>query len=290
MWCILPIVLVLGTVVGSFLNVVSERLPKNKSIRGRSKCDFCKHKLSALDLVPILSFLALRGKCRYCRKKLSWQYPLVELVSGILFVLASYLAFGFDFFYISPLFLAKFVFLAVLFSCLLSVFITDLKYGIILDEVVLFGSIITFLYLVFVDFFPTLSLFLQLKFSSGSLAKTLLETLKYFATDFGITLAGGFLVSLFFFVILAITRGRGMGAGDVKLGFLIGLASGVPLVLVSLFLSFLSGALVSLFLIVLRRRKFGQTIPFGPFLSLGTFLALVVGQQVIDWYTKFSGF
>ena len=290
MWYFLFFFFVFGTIVGSFVNVVSERLPKNKSIRGRSKCDFCKHKLSALDLVPILSFLALRGKCRYCRKKLSWQYPLVELVSGILFVLASYLTFGFDFFSTSPLFLAKFVFLAVLFSCLLSVFITDLKYGIILDEVVLFGSIITFLYLVFVDFFPTLSLFLQLKFSSGSLAKTLLETLKYFATDFGITLAGGFLVSLFFFVILAITRGRGMGAGDVKLGFLIGLASGVPLVLVSLFLSFLSGALVSLFLIVLRRRKFGQTIPFGPFLSLGTFLALVVGQQVIDWYTKFSGF
>ena len=296
MWYFLFFFFVFGTIVGSFLNVVSERLPKNKSVRGRSKCDFCKHKLSALDLVPILSFLALRGKCRYCHKKLSWQYPLVELISGLLFVLASYLAFGFDFFYASPLFLAKFVFLAVLFSCLLSVFITDLKYGIILDEVVLFGSVITFLYLVFVDFFPTLSLFFQLKFSSESLAKSLLETgflterLKYFATDFGITLAGGFLVSLFFFIILVITRGRGMGAGDVKLGFLVGLASGVPLVLVSLFLSFLSGALVSLLLIVLRRRKFGQTIPFGPFLSLGTFLALVIGQQVINWYTKFSGF
>jgi len=292
---ILPFVFIFGILFGSFINVVSDRLPKNQSIRGRSKCDFCKRKLSVFDLVPLLSFAFLRGKCRYCYKKLSLQYPLVETASGLLFVLAYVLSFGFELGSTYPLFWAKFVFLGVLFSCLLSIFITDLKYGIILDEVVLFGSILTFLYLVFVNFYPILSLYLRLRLSSEQFAKILLdsgmvtERLKFAASGFGMAIVCGFLTALFFLLLLIITRGRGMGAGDVKLGFLIGLACGVPLVLVSLFSSFFLGAVVSLILVALRRRKFGQTIPFGPFLSLGTVSALVFGQQIIDWYTRFIG-
>ena len=295
MWCVLPFVFAFGTCIGSFINVVSDRLSKNESIRGRSKCDFCKRKLSVWDLVPLLSFVFLRGKCRYCHKNLSWQYPLVEAVLGLLFVLAYVLSFGFEFASTYPLFWAKFAFLVVLFSCLLSIFITDLKFGVILDEVVLFGSVITFLYLIFVNFYPIFFLYLRLRFSSEQFARSLLdsgmvtERLKFAAGDFGLAVLCGILASLFFFLILLLTRGRGMGAGDVKLGFLIGLATGAPLVLVALFLSFLTGALASLILVFAGKRKFGQTIPFGPFLSLGTFLALTFGQQLFDWYTKFSG-
>jgi len=291
----LILVFVLGAAVGSFINVVSDRLPKNQSFRGQSKCDFCKKKLSVLDLVPIISFFALRRKCRYCHKKLSWQYPLIEALSGLLFALSYYLTYGLQLPDPYPLFLARFVFLAVLFSCLLSIFITDLKFGVILDEVVLFGSAVTFLYLAFVNFYPVFSLFLKLKASNDQIVKSLLESgllqngLRFAFEDFGIAVLCGILVSLFFFLILSLTRGRGMGAGDVKFGFLIGLATGAPLVLVALFLSFLTGALASLILVFSGRRKFGQTIPFGPFLSFGTFLALAVGQQLFDWYTKFSG-
>jgi len=297
MWCILPIVFVFGASVGSFLNVVADRLPKKQSIlKKRSYCDHCKHQLAWKDLIPIFSFILLKRRCRYCRKLISWQYPLVETISGFLFVLAYWLTFGWQNFVTSPLPLTQFIFLLFLFSCLLVIFVTDLKYGLILDEVVLVGSIFTLLYLVFSNFFPILAAYLKLSTANSQFSSYLLqsgilvERLKFAAFGLAGPIVAGFLTSLLFLVLLMITRGRGMGGGDVKFGFLIGLACGLPIVLVALFLSFLSGALVALTLVLFGKRKFGQTIPFGPFLSFGTLVAVAFGQQIIDWYTRFSYF
>jgi len=133
------IIFIFGLLVGSFLNCVIFRIEKNESfLLGRSYCPNCKHKLSFLDLIPIFSFLFLKGKCRYCQKKISWQYPLIELVAGLLFLLV------FHFYSLSLLF---FFFSAVI-SLLLIVFVYDLKHYLIPDNIIYFGIILVSLYLI----------------------------------------------------------------------------------------------------------------------------------------------
>jgi prepilin signal peptidase PulO-like enzyme (type II secretory pathway) len=245
----------LGLIVGSFLNCVIYRLETGESfLKGRSYCPHCKHVLSWKDLIPIFSFLILKGKCRYCGKKISFQYPLVELFTGILFTL------------VVPIYGAltsiDLIFYWVLTCFLVIIFVFDLKHYLIPDKVIYPAITLTLLY----QFFKIWN------FGHWDL--------------FGIWhLVIGILPSLFFLAIILISRETWMGFGDFKLSILMGLILGWPKILVSLFFAFFSGAIFGLILIFLKRKTMKSQIPFAPFLVSGTFFALFFGEEIINWYS-----
>lgn len=239
------IIFLFGLSVGSFLNCVIYRLALPK---GRSYCPHCKHALGWQDLIPVLSFIILKGKCRYCQQKISWQYPLVELFTGALFVLISYiLGLGFD---------LTFGFWILISCFLIIIFVYDLKHFIIPDKVIYPAIAVTFLY----------NLILNSKFS---ILNSLIAALG---------------AAIFFLIIVLISQGKWMGLGDVKLAFLMGLFLSFPNVLVALFLAFLIGAIIGVGLILAKRKTLKSEVPFGPFLVIGTFIALFWGERITQWY------
>ncbi|PIP22632.1 MAG: prepilin peptidase [Candidatus Nealsonbacteria bacterium CG23_combo_of_CG06-09_8_20_14_all_39_17] len=266
-----PFVFVFGTIIGSFLNSVIFRLQPDESFSApRSFCPHCRHQLSWKDLIPLLSFLLLAGKCRYCRKPISIQYPLVEIATGLLFLLI----FNFTI-YLLPfinyyLLLNAYYFLI---SCfLIIIFVYDLKHYIIPDKII-YPAIATSIIFNFV-IFPA-SIF----FASG----------KEHLTNFLIFNFHSFILSAlgaagFFLAIVLLTRGKGMGIGDIKLAFLMGLFLGWMDILVALFVAFFSGAIIGIGLILLKKKKMKSEVPFGPFLVAGTFIALFWGQTIINLY------
>ncbi|MBU4299044.1 prepilin peptidase [Patescibacteria group bacterium] len=254
-------IFLLGLTVGSFLNSIIERLSKNETfLSGRSYCPGCKHILNWQDLIPIFSFLILRGKCRYCSQKISWQYPLVELTAGILFVLimnyelriTNYELLNFETI-LNSLFL-------ILTSCfLIIIFVYDLKHYIIPDKIV----------------YPAIAAALIFNFE-------FLISKQFLIFNYLILSAVG--SAAFFLFIVLISRGKWMGLGDVKLAFLMGLFLGWPKILVALFLAFFIGAIIGLGLIALGKKGLKSEVPFGPFLVSGTFIALFWGQEIVRWY------
>lgn len=256
---------ILGLAVGSFLNCVIYRLDKKESsLEGRSFCPRCRHKLSWLDLIPVFSFFALKGKCRYCHKKISWQYPLVEITTAALLVLIvnQQLATSNQ---LLLIFRSPFFFL---FSCfLIIIFVYDLKYYLIPDKVVYPAIGLAFIY----------QLLEASKFSLGSFNFNYL----FFV------LLSAFLASFFFLLIFLISKGEWLGFGDVKLAIFLGLLLGWPNILVALFSAFFIGAIIGTGLIVLRRKNLKSAVPFAPFLVIGTFLALFWGKLIFDWYISF---
>ena len=255
------IIFIFGLAIGSFLNCVIYRLEKRESfLRGRSHCPHCQKELSWKDLVPLLSFLILRGRCRYCRQKISLQYPLVELATGILFVFIAIFNFQFT---THDLLNACFLFLV---SCfLIIIFVYDLKHYIIPDKVIypaIFISGIWYLASgIFFNFY------------------TRYEILNAVYSAIG---AAGF-----FFLIVLVSRGRWMGVGDIKLAFLMGLFLGFPNILVALFLAFFLGAIIGIGLIISGKKTLKSEVPFGPFLVTGAFLALFFGENITQWYSHF---
>jgi len=238
--------------------------------------------LSWQDLFPVFSFLFLKGKCRYCKKSISWQYPIVELTAGLLFLLI----FNFQFFPIASLsrildgyavgtifqFL-NLIFLFYITSALIIIFIYDFKHYLIPDKALFPAIAIAFFYRLFEIFnFGHRDLFGIWSLGFGFFA----PLLTYF---FAILISSGL-----FLLIFLISKGRAMGFGDVKLAVLMGLLLGFPNVLVALFLAFLFGAIIGVILMVLEKKSLKSEIPFGPFLITGTFMALFWGQQIINWY------
>jgi prepilin signal peptidase PulO-like enzyme (type II secretory pathway) len=274
----LLIIFIFGLCVGSFLNVIAYRSVKGGSVfYGRSECPHCKHILSTVDLVPLLSFIFLRGRCRYCQKRISWQYPIVELSVGLLFVLASFFVFykGQD---SSFSLLAFFILAYVLFviSILIIVFVTDLKSGLIPDKVIL----------------PSIGIVLILKLVLVFLVsrETLIlpSMVGYTFSQIVYDAAAGIVAGAFFFFIVLFSKGKGMGGGDIKYALFLGFALGFANVAVALFIAFLTGAAFSLILILRGKKRFGQTVAFGPFLSVGAVIALLWGQQILDWYLRIN--
>ena len=248
----------IGLAVGSFLNVLIDRLPKGESVvHGRSYCDSCKKKIAWYDLIPLLSFIMLKRRCRYCRKLISWQYPLVEILTGFTFVATYYLVM--DTLYRINYF-PTLLLLLTIFSGLIVIFFADLKYMIIPDQVVFILLGIALLYI-------------------------LLLQPDVIVLNFAI----GFLFALLFLFLVLITKGKGMGVGDVKLTFFMGLFLGFPKIIVAFYLSFLTGALVSLILVIGRIKKLKSTVPFGPFLIAATVIAYVWGDGIWMKALKYLG-
>jgi len=269
---ILPLIffLILGTAIGSFLNVVAYRSIHGGPIfSGRSVCPHCKHTLSAADLIPVISYIALQGKCRYCKKKISAQYPIVEAAAG--------LAFAFTYFYwwsrlesikyqvssVMYLDIISLIFLLFVVSVLIVLTVTDIVDGLLPNSIILSSTAVVVVYKLFLVFIG------EHTFSSLS-----------------VDLISAFFTALAFFAIVYVSKEKALGGGDIKLIFLLGLIVGWPTLLLALFLAFLTGGILAAMLILLGRKRFGQTLPLGPFLNLGAFISIFWGQQLLDIYLR----
>ncbi|MGO0123277.1 prepilin peptidase [Desulfothermobacter acidiphilus] len=247
----LLLALLLGAVLGSFLNVLIYRLPRGEGVAlGRSRCPSCGEALRWYDLVPVLSFLLLRGRCRYCSAPISWRYPLVELLSAGL-ALAVVWRWGWG-----MMALRNYFFLA----CLLVASFIDLEHYIIPNRLVL-GALV------------------------GAVP------LDYMARDPGLVpaLLGALSAGGFLFFLALVSRG-GMGGGDIKLAAVSGLFLGWPLALLGTFLGCLIAGVWGIILLVTRRKGRKDHIPFGPFLSAGLLIALFWGRGIWQWYASLLGF
>lgn len=248
--------------MGSFLNVVVFRTIHGDSpLKGRSYCDHCGRAISWKHNIPLISFFILGGRCASCDKKISWQYPVVELITGILFVWWFIIAQSFLHLGQSPWIIIQPVFWFGVAFCLWLVVVFDLKYGIIPDF--LSGGLLAWV------FFYRVALV-----SSGIMR----------SEDFALGLASSVGLMLFFYFLFALTRQKGFGGGDVKLAPSLGLLLGFPMTIVGTLSSFFIGAAVAVLLLVFGRKRFGQTLPFGPFLVAGTTVALLWGNVLWSWY------
>jgi len=242
----------LGLEIGSFLNVCIDRLPEGKSVVSPpSHCEVCGHRLAAKDLVPLFSYLWLRGKCRYCGAEIPWKLLYIELVSGVMCTLLFW-HYG-----LSPQ-LGVMIFYFALFTI---VFVVDLERNIILNKVVYPGMVIAFIFSV-LQLRPELP-----QWPLGGVVNVIM---------------GGGVCFLFFFIIAVVSHE--LGWGDVKLAGLIGLATGFPMGMFAIFLGAFLGAVPGVALIAMGKKGRKSPIPFGPFLSTATMITLVWGNAIIKWY------
>ncbi len=281
---------ILGLFVGSFLNVIADRSIVDETfIKGRSRCDNCKKTLSAKDLIPVFSYLFLQGKCRYCKIKLSIWYPLAEIMTGILFTGSAYISQVFTDFSIHSLFL--FIFLITVSSFYMILFLSDAKYKLIPSNVIYTSIIAVFIFLIIIQGYTLFSTYRSLKIDefgqylikAGYFNAQLIESAKYF----GILLASSLGLGAFFWFLVWITRGKGMGDGDITLAVLIGLVNGFPNNILAIFLGFLFGAVFSLPLVLFKTKGLKDTIAFGPFLLIGSAVAFIWGSRILDWYLQY---
>jgi leader peptidase (prepilin peptidase)/N-methyltransferase len=240
---------VAGLLVGSFLNVVIARVPERRSlIHPGSSCPGCGAAIVWYDNMPILSFLALRGCCRACAIPIPWRYPIVEAVTGVLFIAAS-VAFG-------PTLDA--VVAAALLAGLVALTVIDLERQLLPDVITLPGIL------------------------AGVLANLATGRVSWLDSLFGIVVGGGL------FLVIILVSGGGMGAGDMKLGAMLGAFLGWKVVLLSIFVAVVVGGVLSVVLIASGIRGRKDPIPFGPFLAAGGAAGLFWGERVVQWYL--SGF
>ena len=236
---------ILGLIFGSFLNALVFRAHADIPMTGRSKCVKCEIPIDARDLVPVLSFILLRGRCRACKQTISWQYPLVEFATAVTFVLLALYASD----------LSTFIAQAIITLFLIIIFVYDFQYSYILDRFT----------------FPAMMLAVVFNFALGAVSASSM-------------LLGAILLGGFFFVQYAVSRGRWIGGGDIRMGVLMGLWLGLERGLLATLIAYVIGALVGIGLLLLRHKRLDSHIPLGTFLAVGTFVSMIWGQEIIVWY------
>jgi leader peptidase (prepilin peptidase)/N-methyltransferase len=257
----LGFVFIIGTVIGSFLNVCIHRLPRGDSIiYPASHCPHCKQRLGFVDLIPVLGYLFLRGKCRYCKTPISFRYPLVEVLSGALLV---WVAWKFPL-ALKPL---EFGFYAVFIFLMLVAFFIDLEQQVIPDKLSFSGIILGLIF---------------------NYAKSLLYHGERGLNPF-LSAVYGMLLGYFFLFLIAKLgklwfKKEVMGEGDLFLAALLGAFLGWQGVLLSLFLAYLVAGSVALIFLILGKVKMGQYVPFGPALAAGGILTLLFGRMLVACY------
>ncbi len=247
------ITFIFGLCIGSFLNVCIYRLPKGKSVVSPpSSCPNCGHKLAFWENIPLLSYLLLRGRCLKCHQRISLKYPLVEFLTGILFLLC-YENFGISIPFFSAITLS---------SALVAITFIDLEHKIIPDTISLTGILIGF---VFSFFMPNMD---------------------WVDSLLGIILGGGILYLVIWAYYLA-TKKIGMGGGDIKLLAMIGAFLGWKAIPFIIFLSALTGSIVGIIFLTVTRKGRDYEIPFGPFLAFAAVLQLFYGEKIYSIYLNF---
>jgi len=243
----------LGLIVGSFSNVCIYRIPKNESIIfPASHCPKCLKTIKPIDNIPLLSYILLKGRCRHCKSKISIQYPIVELLTGLIYLII-YLIYGFT--------IQSLIYI-ILSSALIIIAFIDLNEQIIPDVISLPGIAIGFI----LSFFVTYISFV--------------DSILGIAVGGGIILIIGLGGSVIF-------KKEAMGGGDIKLVAMIGAFLGYRYIIISLFLGFFLGALTGIILIMAKIKSREDVVPFGPFIVLGSFITLLGGEQIISWYLGF---
>ena len=263
----------IGIAIGSFLNVLIDRLPQEETIMGRSHCDHCKKDLAWSDLLPILSYVYLGAQCRYCGKKLSLFYPLVEVLTGVMFVFVVLRGVGDvrdlggvnmgDAFLILHTQTMMLLALLGIVASVIVIFFSDLKYQIIPDSIQISLFAFSFLFII----------------SRGITPKIFLDQA-----------VAAFVVMLPILLVFSLTKGKGMGFGDVKLAFSMGFLLGIFAGFIALYIGFITGALVGVVLLILRKKKMKSEIAFGPFLVLGMLAMLFFEDQVLRLVRQFFPF
>lgn len=238
---------IIGLVIGSFLNVCIYRIPREESISyPPSHCGSCNHGLGVLDLVPLLSYICLRGRCRYCGDKISLRYPIIESLNCILYLLV-YAKYGLTIYTI------KF---CILTSLLIVIGMIDFKTQDVYTSTTLFGLIVGVIFI----------------------------GIQYFIYKEGIAhlFIGGLAGALLIGIIVYLTRG--MGEGDIEIAGICGVFLGLKGILLALFLAIISGGIVGVFILALKLKKAKDKIAFGPFIAIGTIISMLYGNAIINWY------
>ncbi len=242
---------ILGVEIGSFLNVVIDRLPvEGKSIiRPRSHCDNCHNVLERKDMIPLISYLWLRGRCRYCGVHIPIRVFFVELATGLTLALLYY-GYGWE---------HEFWIFSIYGCILIAIFVIDLNTQLILNKIVYPACV-----------FALATVWLR-------------EDLNYIDSVEGNAFIGGAFGFALLFAIVVASRG-GMGMGDVKMAALMGFALGFPHIVVGLFVGIMAGGIVAIALLAMKRKGRKQAIPFGPFLAIGFMTTLIAGDTLWEWY------
>lgn len=259
MFIIYFFVFIFGTIIGSFLNVCIFRIPLEQSIAfPPSHCMSCGKRLKWYDMFPIISWIMLKGKCRFCGRKISYRYPLVEFMTGIIFFVV-YLKYGFSFDLVKYL----------IFSSLIIVIgLIDLDTTDVYTSTIIFGiiSAVTLIIIGYVLYKMNLN-------TNFSVVNCIL----------GGAIGAGFIL---FIMVLAhiVFKANGMGSGDIEICFVCGMFLGVKSIIFMLFLSVLVGGIIGILLVLLGKKKKTDYIPFGPFIALSSIISILFGQEIINWY------
>ena len=244
------LILIIGLCIGSFLNVCIYRIPREESIAfPPSHCTSCGYELKAVDLIPIISYLFLKGKCRKCGEKISIKYPLVELLNGVLYLLI-FLRFGLS---------LSFVFYSLLTSLLIVISYIDLDSKYIYSSTTILGVVLAAIYIV-----------VGLYTKDISLSNNVLGG----AIGYGII-----------YLIVVITKG--MGQGDAEVAGVCGLFIGIKGILVCLFISVVLGGLVAAIILIFKLKEKKSEIAFSPYISIGSIVYILLGKEILSLYLNF---
>jgi prepilin signal peptidase PulO-like enzyme (type II secretory pathway) len=280
------ILFLIGASFGSFLNVLYFRYHPDKFIlskdiiKGRSYCPKCHKTLSFYELIPVISFIIQGGKCRSCKQKISFQYILIEILSGLIFVFTplflrnNFITFFSKIHNIYYFWGLSFIW-SIIFLTLILIALIDLKFQIIPNELNLFllflGIILSVLqFYNWNDFYSLLGPYgALLGFKNNLIINKLIALL------FSLILFGG---------LVALTLGRGMGMGDVKLMIALGIVFGWPEIIIVSILSFILGGIISIITLILKRKTMKSLLPFGPFIVISSFLVMFFGYEILKFY------
>ena len=247
------LIFILGLIVGSFSNVCIYRIPRNESIiYPASHCPKCRSKIKPVDNIPLLSYILLKGRCRNCKSKISIQYPIVELLTGLIYLII-YLTYGLS--------IQSLIYI-ILSSALIIIAFIDLNEQIVPDVISLPGIVIGFIISFFVPY------------------------ISFINSALGVVVGGG-IILIIGLGGSVIFKKEAMGGGDVKLAAMIGAFLGWKYIIISLFLGFFLGALAGIVLILSKIKSREDVVPFGPFIVLGSFITLLWGDKIISWYLGF---
>jgi len=247
------LIFILGLIVGSFSNVCIYRIPRNESIIfPASHCPKCRSNISLKDNIPLISYILLKGRCRNCKSKISIRYPVVEFLTGLIYLII-YLIYGLS--------IQSLIYI-ILSSALVIIAFIDLNEQIVPDVISLPGIVIGFIISFFVPY------------------------ISFINSALGVIVGGG-IILVIGLAGSVIFKKEAMGGGDVKLAAMIGAFLGWRYIIISLFLGFFLGALAGIFLILSKIKNKEDVVPFGPFIILGSFITLLWGEKIISWYIGF---
>lgn len=244
---------IMGSIIGSFLNVCIYRIPREESlVYPSSHCPKCNNRLKWRDLIPIISYMFLKGRCRYCKEQIGIRYPLIEFFTGTMYLIMA------------------------------------VKYGVSLNYLKYVTLLSLLIVISFIDL-ETMNVYFSTTVTSVIFGVIFLITQgileKYILTDYIYYILGAIAPAGIISIIILLTRG--MGWGDVEICFISGLFLGLKRSLLMLLLSFIIGAIISLGLIWSEKKSRKDPIPFGPFIASGTLCALIFGDNILLWYLSF---